>query len=159
MIRKSKIEMINEVPAWHQRNATYSPPDRRDFHHKDLVLKAVHATLPLCTQHWLRDSGTLRAIADGAVVAGVPLAAVLKPSALTRLLQITRSMTHRHYYGTHPSQYVEEFTNLPPSLTPNGAPAVVFVHGGAWGSGRPWMYRLIVDTLLRLGFGTVFMGA
>lgn len=33
-----------------------------------------------------------------------------------------------------------------------------FVHGGAWGSGRPWMYRLVAPAFLRLNFAVVIVG-
>lgn len=42
-------------------------------------------------------------------------------------------------YGKHPSQFMDMFLPRDPS-TQRGL--VVFVHGGAWGSGKPWMYRL-----------------
>lgn len=35
---------------------------------------------------------------------------------------------------------------------------VFFVHGGAWGSGMPWMYRLVAPTFLRLNFAVVIVG-
>jgi len=33
-----------------------------------------------------------------------------------------------------------------------------FVHGGAWGSGHPWMYRLVAPTFLKLNFAVVIVG-
>ena len=35
---------------------------------------------------------------------------------------------------------------------------VFFVHGGAWGSGMPWMYRLVAHTFLTLGFAVAIVG-
>jgi len=35
---------------------------------------------------------------------------------------------------------------------------IFFVHGGAWGSGKPWMYRLIAPTFLKLHFAVVIVG-
>ena len=36
--------------------------------------------------------------------------------------------------------------------------AVFFVHGGAWGSGMPWMYRLVAPTFLRLDLAVIVVG-
>lgn len=33
-----------------------------------------------------------------------------------------------------------------------------FVHGGAWGSGHPWMYRLVAPAFLKLNFAVVIAG-
>ena len=33
-----------------------------------------------------------------------------------------------------------------------------FVHSGAWGSGRPWMYQLVAPTFLRMNFAVVIVG-
>ncbi|KAL3815657.1 hypothetical protein ACHAXA_006932 [Cyclostephanos tholiformis] len=35
---------------------------------------------------------------------------------------------------------------------------VFFVHGGAWGSGMPWMYRLVAPAFLGLNFAVVIVG-
>lgn len=35
---------------------------------------------------------------------------------------------------------------------------VVFIHGGAWGSGRPWMYRLVARPLLQLNYSVGVIG-
>ena len=35
---------------------------------------------------------------------------------------------------------------------------IFFVHGGAWGSGQPWMYRLVAPTFLKLNFAVVIVG-
>jgi acetyl esterase/lipase len=44
------------------------------------------------------------------------------------------------------------------STEQNSVPALVFVHGGAWGSGMPWHYILLEDEFLRMKFQNVFMG-
>ena len=35
---------------------------------------------------------------------------------------------------------------------------IVFIHGGAWGSGRPWMYRLVARPLLQLNYSVAVIG-
>ena len=35
---------------------------------------------------------------------------------------------------------------------------IFFVHGGAWGSGQPWFYRLIAIPFLELGFAVAIIG-
>jgi len=154
-----------QVPAWRSRNPAFSPPDRRELHGYDAVMRAVHSKVPLGLQHWLRDSGTLRALVDGSLSLGVPLACLAKPSAGRRALATTRRMSQRCHYGPRADQAVECYdggVGSPEEEEAPGdgyvAPAAVFVHGGAWGSGRPWMYRLLVDTLEELGFGAVYLG-
>ena len=71
-------------------------------------------------------------------------------------------------YGEHhPMQYIDLFLPSPPqdssSLNNNNIRipirgTVFFVHGGAWGSGQPWMYRLISPTFLELNFAVVIVG-
>ncbi|KAL7556497.1 hypothetical protein ACA910_009060 [Epithemia clementina (nom. ined.)] len=127
----------------------------------DQVTRWLGAWLPLSWQNYLRDSGGFRTLVDGLVaMTAAPLVPVTAPSAAwifvqrsLRLQQIT--------YGKHSLQYIQLL--LPkgyhqshkPHNNKNGAKTasalpppslhrlVVFVHGGAWGSGMPWMYRLV----------------
>lgn len=80
-------------------------------------------------------------------------------------------------YGDHPMQYVDLFlpTNYKDSNVDNTETnshlqskdshnktsvrgTVFFVHGGAWGSGQPWMYRLVAPMFLKLNFAVVIVG-
>jgi len=148
---------MDEIPSWSERNSAFSPPNRLDLHSNDTALKWLHSTLPLSVQHQLRDEGILRFFADLGVLAIAPLVLSLYPSVIPRAVKLYyRRRTFA--YGQHAHQTIDYYTGDHgiPCYNPN-APAVAFVHGGAWGSGRPWMYQLMVDTLLALGFSGVFM--
>lgn len=69
----------------------------------------------------------------------------------------------------HPMQYVDLF--LPSArgggLNNNNSQkdgripirgTIFFVHGGAWGSGQPWMYRLVAPSFLKRNFAVVIVG-
>ena len=103
--------------------------------------------------HYLRDSGGFRAIVDGIVTATIPSLAIVKPSAAIRFLALTYRCQHCNY-GTHSNQVIDMFH--PHHGTPKGL--VFFVHGGAWGSGRPWMYRLAALPFLNIGLAVAVVG-
>ena len=64
----------------------------------------------------------------------------------------------RIFYGTHSMQYLDLFL---PSDAQSKLPVrgtVFFVHGGAWGAGQPWMYRLVASPFLKRNFAVVIAG-
>lgn len=64
----------------------------------------------------------------------------------------------RIHYGAHPMQNVDLFlpSNSQSKLPVRGT--LFFVHGGAWGSGNPWMYRLVASPFLKQNFAVVIAG-
>lgn len=148
---------MDEMPSWTARNPAFSPPGRRDLHGNDAFLRWLHGALPLSVQHQLRDSGVLRFLADASVLATAPFVLGWHPSTIPRVLQL-HALRRTFAYGHHAHQSVDYYAgDAQGSGREVDAPAVAFVHGGAWGSGRPWMYQLMVDTLLALGYSAVFM--
>lgn len=103
--------------------------------------------------HYLRDSGGFRTIVDGIVTASIPSLAMVKPSVAIRFLELTYRC-QRCNYGTHANQVIDMFH--PHHGTPKGL--VFFVHGGAWGSGLPWMYRLTALPFLNIGLAVAVVG-
>ena len=78
-------------------------------------------------------------------------------------------------YGEHhPMQYIDLFlpttstasTQCKNTISNKGANddripvrgTLFFIHGGAWGAGQPWMYRLVAPTFLKLNFAVVIVG-
>ena len=122
------------------------PPDPRLDVEND-SWREMRANWPLWIQYLWRDSGLLRFVVD----ASAPLVAVLerRQSMLSSLhLYMQRSVKlQRISYGKHPRQVIDLFIN-PPNNTDVGdeKPLMVFVHGGAWGSGYPSLYRLVMQT-------------
>ena len=70
------------------------------------------------------DSGKGRAAIDGVITAGVPLTAVLQPSAANRFLTLTSQKQTLHY-GDHPLQVVH--LCLPSKMVQNAKGLVYFV--------------------------------
>ncbi|GAX14190.1 prenylcysteine alpha-carboxyl methylesterase [Fistulifera solaris] len=121
---------------------------RRRLPHPHLTLVAapgdrwtryLSTVLPLRLQNYTRDSGLFRWIVDHLVQASAPLMALTAPSSALRDFLSLTSIMQKHAYGSHPMQYIELYL---PSERPVRN-LVYFVHGGAWGSGVPWFYRLL----------------
>jgi len=99
----------------------------------------------------LRDSGLGRFVADSLVLFGIPSIAKNNMPSIQTFFKLTKMKINLRY-GTHPSQSVDLFV----PKNPKGL--VFFVHGGAWGSGMPWMYRLVADPLLNLDLAVAIVG-
>ena len=99
----------------------------------------------------LRDSGMGRFIADSLVFFGIPSIVKNNWSSVQTFFKLTK-MKLNVQYGKHPSQAIDLFV---PSK-PKGL--IFFVHGGAWGSGMPWMYRLVADPFLNLDLAVAIVG-
>ena len=128
----------------------------------DQMTRFLGVTLPLEFHNSVRDSGAFRTISDSLITAMAPMMVMAAPSMAWAFVQNTLRMTTIQY-GTHKSQYIQLYLPPPPKPTrdqqqqqpppspgrpPNPTPPrrmIVFVHGGAWGSGMPWMYRLVAN--------------
>lgn len=110
--------------------------------------------LRVALHHILRDSGTLRSIMDFLVTIGTPSLALDNPSIVPTFLQLTKECMHIPY-GSHALQGIDMY--LPKQEeAPKGM--IFFVHGGAWGSGLPWMYRLCAQPFLEKGMAVAIVG-
>ena len=113
----------------------------------DQFTRYLGTVLPLSWQNATRDSGLFRWLVDHLVQASVPLMALTAPtSALTDFMHLTRTSMRRHAYGNHSMQYLELYL---PDEAQSAQNLVLFVHGGAWGSGMPWLYRLMAAPFVR----------
>jgi acetyl esterase/lipase len=112
----------------------------------DEYTRLMHSTVPQAFQKSFRDQGYFRDVADNSVM----LAASMMVPYYKRFLSLGSSQRsfkygdeadhyihvidlsthHNHNHSKH-NHNVEKKTKV-----------VIFVHGGAWGSGKPWMYRL-----------------
>jgi acetyl esterase/lipase len=89
----------------------------------------------------------MRFVFDASVTIAAALIGLLKPSVAKNFM--TTSCTLQSYrYGHTKSENIEVIKNKEIDLS-NGR-VLIFVHGGAWGSGRPWMYRLVSQALMLL---------
>ena len=81
----------------------------------------------------------LRFIVDSLVYVGLPGLVQQYPDTLSTFLRLTNECTTIKY-GDHPMQKVDVFE--PKTVSKQSKGLVVICHGGAWGSGKKWMYRL-----------------
>lgn len=136
--------------------------------------------MPVWLQHWLRDSGAVRLGMDTLTrLVAAPNFYRAYPSCLPEFLRLSgfplwmgrvvRTLLQippmessssdpvtlqSVRYGEHPSQFADvlETDDNPTRKT------LVFVHGGAWGSGFPTMYRLLALPFLKDGYRVVILG-
>lgn len=129
----------------------------------DKMTRALGTTLPIPWLNKCRDSGGFRSIADTLVTATAPTMAITNPFLAMDFVKLTRRC-QEYVYGKHPMQVLhvlfpnqEDYKQVGGSIgKPRGL--LFFVHGGAWGSGLPWMYRLIALPFLKIGMMVAIVG-
>lgn len=124
----------------------------------DQITRFLGSLLPL---HWLnhvRDSGGFRLISDTLVESTIPVGAVANPSAALTFLHLSRRCKPLRY-GDHAYQYIELYHPDEERCSRNNWTGMVFfVHGGAWGSGKSWYYRLVAQSFLDLNMAVAIVG-
>jgi acetyl esterase/lipase len=122
----------------------------------DQVTRFLGSVLPLSWHNYVRDSGGFRSISDTVVTCSIPAGAVANPGAAVSFLRLTRQMQTIPYGDHHESQFMDMF--FPECSRQELRGLVFFVHGGAWGSGKPWFYRLIALPFLKLNLAVAIVG-
>ena len=112
----------------------------------DRMTRALGSTLSLERQNALRDGGGFRRIVDTLITLSVPGMAVGNPKVAQKFMDLTNNNMTTLRYGRHPMQKIDLL--LPSSTGRPLGGLLFFVHGGAWGSGLPWMYRLVAAPFL-----------
>ena len=113
--------------------------------HKDIwITRGLYNILPIGLQHYMRDVGILSVMNDISVgiIAGL---LSFKTTKYLRDFVDTRNQVQVFHYGdkTSPTNFIEIITHPGSGKVQNiSQPVLIFVHGGAWGSGRPYQYRL-----------------
>ncbi|KAL3896535.1 MAG: hypothetical protein SGARI_007142, partial [Bacillariaceae sp.] len=124
------------------------------------LTRPLGTVLPLKWQNQWRDTGTFGKIADNLVKASLPVAALSHPSAAKNFVKLSRNCKCLYYAsdkGKENVQFLDVF--FPENAWSNGRRGMVFfVHGGAWGSGKPWFYRLAALPFLRMGLAVAIVG-
>jgi acetyl esterase/lipase len=111
----------------------------------DQMTRFLGTLLPLKWHNACRDSGAFRWICDTLVPASAPL--MLTSTMVTDFRKLS-ARVQRHQYGPHPRHILELYpptTTTEPTTTVSSSSLLVFIHGGAWGSGLPWLYRLVAN--------------
>jgi acetyl esterase/lipase len=129
--------------------------------------------LPLRWQNACRDSGGFRWIADTLVKVSIPVAAVSHPTAARQFVTLTQKRLRLSYAQSDDSphaavQFLDVFfpddddhktkQQQQQQQHRRYKGMVFFVHGGAWGSGTPWFYRLVAVPFLKLGLAVAIVG-
>jgi acetyl esterase/lipase len=148
-------------------SALKAPPDPL-LNSKDDFFRNFRATIPVKLQYALRDSGLLRLIVDSLVFAGVPSLLQAYPTAWKDFLTLsglTSTSTSNStilfqsmQYGKHRSQHMELIQSREPVEYTHAKKWVVFIHGGAWGSGFPLIYRLVANSFVSQGYQVAIVG-
>jgi acetyl esterase/lipase len=147
---------------------------------EDDGFRKLRKTWPLWLQHWLRDSGVFRSIINTLTrLSAAPSFFQKNPHCLGEfirisgyselanvgvkmagLLNFTKSMVDFtiESYGPHFSQCVHVMANQVTTQNDGSLPLLIFVHGGAWGSGFPTMYRLIAVPFLDRNYRVAVLG-
>lgn len=122
-----------------------------------LATRALHRALPLWLQHGLRDSGMLGVTVDAATIAGAAFALASRPAVLYKLGRASATGRLGVAYGPLPQHRVDIF-EPPASSKPASNDCVLFVHGGAWGSGSRLIYRLVGERIAAEGYTCLVVG-
>lgn len=120
----------------------------------DEYTRSMHKNVPRTMQEGFRDGGHFKAVADHSVM----LAAAMMVPYYSRFLALGRRQRSFQYgeireHSVHVIDLRKSEDGEQQELEDSGTKAknrgrrdvsrvLLFVHGGAWGSGKPWMYRL-----------------
>ena len=112
-------------------------------------------SIPVPVHNVMRDTGGARWLSDTLLEAALPFVALRNPIFIPKF--ITETIHHNKIsYGTNSQQYIELYK---PSINnENRTKLVYFIHGGAWGSGKPWYYRLVSRAFTSQGFTVAICG-
>jgi len=103
----------------------------------------------------IRDNGNLRRFADGLVTVNVPALALTNPRVTKEFVMLGQRRIELRYGERHEMQKLDFFL---PDDNKNIRGFFFFAHGGAWGSGNKWMYRLVSPPFLQCNIATVIVG-
>jgi acetyl esterase/lipase len=120
----------------------------------DQITRFLGVVLPVHWHNACRDSGSFRFIVDSIVTVTAPTIGITSPSIAYQFLQLTAN-SQRIRYGAHPRQYLDMYL---PTAPTEATRLIFFVHGGAWGSGLPWFYRLTALPFLEQGWAVCVIG-
>ena len=145
----------------------------------DDTFRSIRRNLPKRAQYFLRDSGLLRFAIDTGTLLTAKEVIESYPSAFEDFLQLSGLLAfgskdktreklsgrkidfQRFEYGKHSRQIID-------LISPHSAvdeqdvkkreELIVFLHGGAWGSGFPLMYRLAAKPFVKEGYPVAIVG-
>lgn len=115
---------------------------------EDSLTRWLHRTLPEELQLRMREEGFTKSLLNGLGAVGAAMLLVYQPSLLSTYNQIQQQSTEIKY-GFHSAEtlYQSKISYHPDRSDSNMC--LFFVHGGAWGSGDPWMYAICAYNLAK----------
>ncbi|KAJ1634088.1 Alpha/Beta hydrolase protein [Pavlovales sp. CCMP2436] len=119
------------------------------------MASALQRTVPLWAQHFVRDTGLRGVVADAATIVTAGAALTARPAVLAKLVHASATARIGVPYGPLPQHRLDIFAVPPDAHEP---PVVLFMHGGAWGSGSRLIYRLVGPRLSAEGFTCILVG-
>ena len=151
-------QSYREIPRQHFRRRRLPHPHVATGPEvSDQITRFLGTILPLPWQNYCRDSGAFRTISDTLVTWSIPIGAISNPSAAVEFLRLSERLIQIPYGNHHEMQFIDMY--FPPDCPEAHVTGLVFfVHGGAWGSGKPWFYRLIATPFLRLKLAVAIVG-
>ena len=129
------------------------------FNYLTIALSKLPGMTPL--HKYLRDSGAFATIADTLTVLFGPFLLLYEAGLSTAGLRLLSSYPNLARtaipvpYGAHNSQTSDLYLSQPSSPTSS---LIIFVHGGAWGSGFRSMYFGIALSFLKKGYDVALVG-
>ena len=120
-----------------------------EWRHPHFSTRLLFNLIPLSIQRIIRDTGIGRILADTATTIMAVLFGLACPSQIVNLVIIRKTQKVLHY-GKSPSEFlkvIDIHENELKRATGGNSKVLIFVHGGAWGSGKPWMYQFTVQGL------------
>jgi len=136
---------------------------------------------PAWIQNGIRDSGGVRVLVNAATrtiaapffyrdnpwcfpeflrISGTEYPWLVSALRLTRTIDGGKPAVSfsKEAYGDHPRQVGQVMISESVDESEDAAPLFIFLHGGAWGSGFPTMYRLLSLPFLERNFRSVILG-
>jgi acetyl esterase/lipase len=185
-MRNKRYEWFRAVPTETEDTTTIDSPRPSDDVAplpEDDFFRSFRQKVPTTVQYFLRDSGIVRAIMDSSILLAIQPILDEYPSALADFLRLSnqsyllrflplsyRSETkltvdvtsRKMVYGSNPRQFLSLMEPAKKQhssgYTETRDRLVVFVHGGAWGSGFPDMYQLVATPFLNQGCRVAVVG-
>lgn len=170
------VPIRNTAPPNNNQMLDASKTLRRE----DDGFRKLRKTWPLWLQHWLRDSGVFRTVINSLTrVSAAPAFFQMNPhcfwefirisgyskwanvgAEMAGMLNVTKPVVDFtiESYGPHASQCAHVMSNQVTTRNDRSVPLLIFVHGGAWGSGFPTMYRLIAVPFLDRNYRVAVLG-
>mmetsp|Transcript_3782 Transcript_3782/g.4357 ORF Transcript_3782/g.4357 Transcript_3782/m.4357 type:complete len:450 (+) Transcript_3782:60-1409(+) len=160
-------------------------PPSSESNEDDESMRFIRDNIPIGIQNkWLRDSGFLRTAVEILTIVSLPSLTKIYKDAVPNMIQISNSndsflqrlfisnllqeeqldeeeITKNAFqtisYGDHSMQFIDLMENIIPKNNDDNE-VIAFIHGGAWGSGQPWQYRLVAKPLLDMGYNVAIIG-